>query len=90
MSSNPLVGIVMGSDSDWPKIEKAAKALAEFDIPCEVRVMSAHRTPGIVTEYATTAVEIGEAMLAATRGVEHPHILGSADINALAAAGRSG
>ena len=42
--STPLVGILMGSDSDWPKIKAAAAALAEFHVPYEVHVMSAHRT----------------------------------------------
>ena len=54
-NSSPRVGIVMGSDSDWPKINAAKKALDEFGVACEVRVMSAHRTPEVVTEYATTA-----------------------------------
>ena len=44
----PKVGIIMGSDSDWPKIKGAAAALSEFDIAHEVHVMSAHRTPHIV------------------------------------------
>ena len=42
---NPLVGVVMGSDSDWPTMEPAVAALAEFDIACEVGVVSAHRMP---------------------------------------------
>ena len=50
--ASPRVGIVMGSDSDWPKIQAAAAALDEFEIPYEVRVMSAHRTPQVVAEYA--------------------------------------
>ena len=41
----PLVGVVMGSDSDWPVMQAAAEALAEFEVPCEVGVYSAHRTP---------------------------------------------
>ena len=49
------VGIVMGSDSDWPKINKVGAALEQFGVGYEVRVMSAHRTPEIVAEYATTA-----------------------------------
>ena len=53
------VGIVMGSDSDWPKINKVAAALEEFGVGYEVRVMSAHRTPEIVTKYASTAEERG-------------------------------
>ena len=75
MSDNdvtPLVGIVMGSDSDWPKIKAAAAALAEFEIPHEVRVMSAHRTPHIVAEYATGAVDRGlKVIIAAAGGAAH-------------------
>ncbi len=68
----PLVGIVMGSDSDWPKIEKAKAALDEFSIPCEVRVMSAHRTPAIVVDYASTAADRGlKAIIAAAGGAAH-------------------
>jgi 5-(carboxyamino)imidazole ribonucleotide mutase len=68
----PLVGIVMGSDSDWPKIKAAAAALAEFDIPYEVRVMSAHRTPHIVAEYATSAVDRGlRVIISAAGGAAH-------------------
>ena len=59
MSTSAKVGIVMGSDSDWPKINAVKAALDEFDVDCEVHVMSAHRTPGIVTEYASTARERG-------------------------------
>ncbi|MDP6442724.1 MAG: 5-(carboxyamino)imidazole ribonucleotide mutase [Pirellulaceae bacterium] len=70
--SNPLVGIVMGSDSDWPKINKAAAALAEFGIPYEVRVMSAHRTPHVVGEYASTAIDRGlKVIIAAAGGAAH-------------------
>ena len=58
-TTSPLVGIVMGSDSDWPKIKAAAAALDEFGVPYEVRVMSAHRTPEIVRQYATTAAARG-------------------------------
>ena len=64
----PQVGIVMGSDSDWPKIKKAAAALAEFDVEYEVRVMSAHRTPDVVLEYATSAVERGLRVIIAAAG----------------------
>ena len=70
--SSPRVGIVMGSDSDWPKINAAKKALDEFGVACEVRVMSAHRTPEIVTEYATTAADRGlGVILAAAGGAAH-------------------
>ncbi len=59
--SHALVGILMGSDSDWPKIKGAAAALTEFNIPYEVRVMSAHRTPDLVQDYAATADRAGPA-----------------------------
>ena len=62
----------MGSDSDWPKINQAAAALAEFGVDYEVRVMSAHRTPEIVTEYATTAERRGlKVIIAAAGGAAH-------------------
>ena len=68
----PKVGIVMGSDSDRPKINKAAAALAEFDIPYEVRVMSAHRTPHVVGEYAESAIDRGlKVIIAAAGGAAH-------------------
>ena len=44
--TNPKVGLIMGSDSDWPVMSDAAEALAEFEVPFEVGVISAHRTPG--------------------------------------------
>jgi 5-(carboxyamino)imidazole ribonucleotide mutase len=70
--SHPLVGIIMGSDSDWPKIKGAAAALAEFNVPHEVRVMSAHRTPDIVQEYASSAAARGlKVVLAAAGGAAH-------------------
>ncbi|HZX60326.1 MAG TPA: AIR carboxylase family protein, partial [Candidatus Methylomirabilis sp.] len=55
----PVVGIVMGSDSDFPIMEEAVKALKSFDIPHEVRVISAHRAPAQVMEYARTAEKRG-------------------------------
>ena len=62
----------MGSDSDWPKIKGAAAALAEFNVSHEVRVMSAHRTPEIVQEYATKAVARGmRVIIAAAGGAAH-------------------
>ncbi len=71
-SESPQVAIVMGSDSDWPKIKKAAVALDEFSVAYEVRVMSAHRTPLAVAEYATTAVERGlQVIIAAAGGAAH-------------------
>lgn len=70
--SKTLVGIVMGSDSDWPKIKAAADALDEFGVGYEVRVMSAHRTPEVVHQYATTAVARGlKVIIAAAGGAAH-------------------
>jgi 5-(carboxyamino)imidazole ribonucleotide mutase len=66
------VGIIMGSDSDWPKIKKAAAALDEFGVGYEVRVMSAHRTPDVVSEYAQTAMDRGlKVIIAAAGGAAH-------------------
>jgi 5-(carboxyamino)imidazole ribonucleotide mutase len=62
----------MGSDSDWSKIKGAAAALSEFNVPHEVRVMSAHRTPDVVQEYASTATARGlRVILAAAGGAAH-------------------
>lgn len=70
--STPLVGILMGSDSDWPKIKAVAAALEEFDIPFEVNVMSAHRTPEPVAEYAKSAIDRGlKVIIAAAGGAAH-------------------
>jgi 5-(carboxyamino)imidazole ribonucleotide mutase len=69
---HPLVGILMGSDSDWPKIQKAADALAEFGVAYEVHVMSAHRTPHLVAQYAASASERGlKVIIAAAGGAAH-------------------
>ena len=66
--SNPRVGILMGSDSDWPKIKKVGAALEEFGVEFEVNVMSAHRTPHAVADYATSAEGRGiEVIIAAGR-----------------------
>ena len=70
--SAPVVGIVMGSDSDWPKIKAAAEALDEFGVSYEVHVMSAHRTPEIVRQYATMAAARGlKVLIAAAGGAAH-------------------
>ena len=72
MSTAPLVGILMGSDSDWPKIKAAKDALDEFSVACEVHVMSAHRTPHVVAEYASTAIERGlQVIIAGAGGAAH-------------------
>ena len=67
-SGKPLVGILMGSDSDWPSMKLAAEACAEFGIESEARVMSAHRTPDDVADYARTAHERGLRVLIAGAG----------------------
>ena len=59
--SQPLVGIVMGSDSDWPVMEPAARALDEFASRYEAHVVSAHRTPRRMLEYAESAAGRGPA-----------------------------
>jgi 5-(carboxyamino)imidazole ribonucleotide mutase len=71
-TTSPQVGIVMGSDSDWPKIKAAAAALDEFGVPYEVHVMSAHRTPEIVRQYATMSAARGvKVIIAAAGGAAH-------------------
>jgi 5-(carboxyamino)imidazole ribonucleotide mutase len=70
--SEPVVGIVMGSDSDWPMLEPAADTLAEFDVPYEVHVVSAHRTPRRMLEYAETAADRGlRVVIAGAGGAAH-------------------
>ena len=64
----PVVGIVMGSDSDWPTMEPAAAALDEFGVPYEVHVLSAHRTPHRMLDYATTAAGRGLRVIVAGAG----------------------
>lgn len=66
---NPLVGIVMGSDSDMPVMEKAGAVLDRFDVAFEIEVMSAHRKPARVTEYATGAAERGLGVIIAGAGL---------------------
>ena len=68
----PKVAILMGSDSDWPKIRAAATALDEFGVPYEVHVMSAHRTPEVVAQFAQSARERGiQVIIAAAGGAAH-------------------
>ena len=70
--SAPLVGVVMGSDSDWPVMEQAAKALAEFDVPHEVDVVSAHRMPLAMIEYGSSAAIRGlRVIIAGAGGAAH-------------------
>ena len=66
------VGVIMGSDSDWPVMKGAADALDEFDVPYEVRVVSAHRSPLRMVEYATTARDRGlQVIIAGAGGAAH-------------------
>ncbi|MGO1316894.1 MAG: 5-(carboxyamino)imidazole ribonucleotide mutase [Cellulomonadaceae bacterium] len=68
----PLVGIVMGSDSDWPVMQAAAEALAEFDVDVEVDVVSAHRMPVEMIEYGRAAAGRGlRAIIAGAGGAAH-------------------
>ena len=72
MSKTALVGIVMGSDSDWPVMRVAAETLRNFDIPYDARVLSAHRTPDAALEYAATASERGiRILIGAAGGAAH-------------------
>ncbi|MDR2345207.1 MAG: 5-(carboxyamino)imidazole ribonucleotide mutase [Planctomycetaceae bacterium] len=63
-----LVGILMGSDSDWDKIKNVVKTLDEFGVECEVNVMSAHRTPDLVKNYVDTAELRGISILICAAG----------------------
>jgi len=67
--SEPVVGIVMGSDSDWPVMEAAAKALEEFGIPFEADVVSAHRMPEEMLAYGTDAAGRGLRVIIAGAGI---------------------
>ena len=70
--ANPRVGLIMGSDSDWPTVEPAADVLTEFGIPFEVGVVSAHRTPEKMLDYAKTARSRGlEVLVACAGGAAH-------------------
>lgn len=69
METTPLVGIIMGSDSDLPVMEKAFGVLKDFNIPFEVRVLSAHRTPEEHSIYAKTAAERGLKVIIAAAGM---------------------
>jgi 5-(carboxyamino)imidazole ribonucleotide mutase len=77
--AEPLVGVVMGSDSDWDVMEHAARRLAEFGIPYERRVVSAHRTPDLLFEYAMGAEARGlRCIIAGAGGAAHlPGMLAS-------------
>lgn len=70
--SDPLVGVIMGSDSDWRVMGDAAAALTEFGVPHEVRVVSAHRTPDVMVDYARSAAGRGlKVVIAGAGGAAH-------------------
>lgn len=71
-NAQPLVGIIMGSESDLPVMQEAAQALAELQVPCEVRVMSAHRRPREMLDYGAKAAERGlKVIIAGAGGAAH-------------------
>jgi len=71
-SAKSLVGVIMGSTSDWETMEHTAKTLQELGVPFEARVVSAHRTPDTLFEYASTAEERGiEVIIAGAGGAAH-------------------
>jgi 5-(carboxyamino)imidazole ribonucleotide mutase len=70
--TSPLVGVIMGSDSDWPVMSAAAAVLAEFELPYEARVVSAHRTPRDMADYAGSAAGRGlRVIIAGAGGAAH-------------------
>ncbi len=70
--SAPLVSVIMGSTSDWPTMEHASKTLKEFGVPHECEVVSAHRTPDLLFEFAKSAEERGvEVIIAGAGGAAH-------------------
>ncbi len=72
MHKAPLVGIIMGSKSDWETMRHAVETLNKLDVPCEQRVVSAHRTPDAMFEYADAAAERGvEVIIAGAGGAAH-------------------
>ena len=71
-TSTPVVGIIMGSQSDWPTLRAAARVLRDWQIPFETRVVSAHRTPHLLYEYARTAAQRGlGCVIAGAGGAAH-------------------
>jgi 5-(carboxyamino)imidazole ribonucleotide mutase len=70
--NTPLVGIIMGSSSDWETMQPAADVLTQLGVPHEIRVVSAHRTPDLLFEYAATARSRGiEVIIAGAGGAAH-------------------
>ena len=79
MATNPLVGVVMGSQSDWDVMQNAARVLKDFGVAYEARVVSAHRTPDAMFEYARSARDRGlHCIIAGAGGAAHlPGMLAS-------------
>ena len=72
MDAKPLVGVIMGSTSDWETMQHAAAILTQFEVPHECRVVSAHRTPDLLTTYAKEAATRGlEVIIAGAGGAAH-------------------
>ena len=72
MTSEPVIGVVMGSSSDWPTMRRAVEILERFDVPHEARVVSAHRMPDAMFSYAEAARERGlRAIIAGAGGAAH-------------------
>lgn len=72
MDEKPLVGVIMGSKSDWDTMRHASETLTQFGVPHETRIVSAHRTPQLLAEYSTGAAERGlEVIIAGAGGAAH-------------------
>ena len=72
LNKKPDVAVVMGSDSDWPLLEETVNTLMKFGVGCEVRVMSAHRTPDLAARFARKAADEGfKVIIAAAGGAAH-------------------
>jgi 5-(carboxyamino)imidazole ribonucleotide mutase len=70
--AKPLVGVIMGSKSDWETMRHAVELLEDFGVPCEKRIVSAHRTPRLMADYASTALERGlRVIIAGAGGAAH-------------------
>ena len=72
MKKQPLVAVIMGSDSDWPTMKAAAQMLADFDVPYTAQVVSAHRTPDLMFSFAESAKQNGyQVIIAGAGGAAH-------------------
>ena len=71
-NNTPVVGVIMGSQSDWPTLEKAAQTLSDFGVNWESKVVSAHRTPDLLYQYAQSAKDRGlKCIIAGAGGAAH-------------------